>query len=62
MDNIGLWITVFVVDLLVYPVMRWRGRLGNLTFWRWVLYSIFLVGTALIIHTLFRAFGLFSDG
>ena len=60
------WIVVFVVSLSWYPFCRRRPpetRFSeNLTFWRWVLYSIVNVGAALIVYTLMRALGLFGNG
>ena len=66
MDGIGLWIAVFVVNLLLYPLARKRPPenrfLVNLTFWKWVLYSLAITVATLIVYKLFRALGLFSDG
>lgn len=62
MDSVAPWILMFVALLLLYPIERRKAHEGNFTFWKWVLKSILVVGTAFIIYTLMRALGLFGDG
>ena len=57
-DVLAVGITMLAIHLMWYPIARRRPPetrfLENLTFWRWVLYSIVNVGLALIVYTLVR--------
>ncbi len=58
-DIIVMGIAIFVGQLLLYPFARRRPPenrfLVNLTFWKWVLYSLAMTGAMLIISVPIRA-------
>lgn len=65
-DILAIGITMFVVNLLWYPIARrlpTENRfLERLTFWRWAVYSIITVAATLIVYKLMRSLGLVGNG